>query len=166
MKLTKRSFSKFYDKFAPKVYRFILFKVGKPEVAQDITSDTFLKAWQYCQRVEITYPQAVFYQMARQQIADFYRRQKVRLVSLDQEPEIVDSGLSLDEQLIQGDEQRRTLVALATLPNEQQEILTWRYIDGYSYQQIGKIISKPSGTVRVISHRALKKLKTELGERA
>lgn len=165
MKLNQRSFGKLYDKLAPRIYRFVFFKVRSAEIAQDLTHDTFLKGWQYCQKNEVKFPQAIFYQVARQQIADFWRRQKFQVVSLDAKPfEMVDEQPGLDERLAKDDELNQMFAVLATLPEDQQEILTWRYLDGYSYRQISKILNKPSGTIRVTAHRALKQLKEKWQE--
>lgn len=41
------SFTKVYDLYVERIYRFIFFKVANPEDAQDLTSEVFLKTWQY-----------------------------------------------------------------------------------------------------------------------
>jgi len=53
MDKASRQFSKIYDKYIEKIYRFIYFKVNSVEISQDLTSETFLKAWQAFQREKI-----------------------------------------------------------------------------------------------------------------
>ena len=46
MKNLRKIFSKIYDRYIDKIYRFIFFKVNSQEIAQDLTSETFLKTWE------------------------------------------------------------------------------------------------------------------------
>ena len=49
--LSKNEFSEMYDKYFPKLYKYIFFRVQNEELAEDIVSETFLKAlnnlWKY-----------------------------------------------------------------------------------------------------------------------
>src|SRR3989338_7246444 len=72
------AFGLLYDGYQPKIYRFILVKVGHREDAEDLTHQIFLKAWQHVDDYE---PRGLpfgswLYQIARNQIVDFYRTKK------------------------------------------------------------------------------------------
>lgn len=166
MRPNQRTFSCLYDKLAPKIYRFVFFKSGSREIAEDLTAEVFLKTWQYWQRdgKKIRYPQAMLYQIARHQLVDFYRKNKrYKIVSLEAMPlALLADEPSLDEQLGRKEELIQVFQALRTLKPDQQDVLIWRYLDGLSYYQIAQIIQRPKGTVRVMVHRATRGLKKRL----
>ena len=63
------AFALIYDYFAPKIYKFIYFRTGHKEVAEDILSDTFIKGWQKIN--QINSPEALsawLYQIAKNNI--------------------------------------------------------------------------------------------------
>src|SRR6186997_2352002 len=71
------AFARLYDEFAEKLFRFIFFRVGHKEVAEDVLADTFVKAWQKLNQVHS--PEALsgwLYQIAKNNIIDYYRIKK------------------------------------------------------------------------------------------
>jgi len=85
----KEAFIKVYDAYVKDVYRFVYFKVGKEEEAQDLTSMIFLKSWNYIQTNTLSDSKtlrALVYKIARTSIIDYYRESGNKLeVSLDDE---------------------------------------------------------------------------------
>ena len=68
-----QAFARLYDEFAEKLYRFVYFRVGHKEVAEDILSDTFVKAWQKIRSVSS--PESLsgwLYQIARNNVIDYF----------------------------------------------------------------------------------------------
>lgn len=156
-----KKFLEFYDILAPKVYRHILFRVNSKELAEDITSQTFLKTWQYL--VETAKPikdfRAFIYRVCNNLIIDYYRHRAKEPVLLEHdelkkiiEPEEI-SDTTYEENL------KKILKALNKLNDEQKNILIWRYLDGLSIKEIAKITNKSRNNIYVIIHRALKNLK-------
>jgi len=99
MKNLRKIFSKIYDRYIDKIYRFIFFKVNSQEIAQDLTSETFLKGWEsFKNGTKIENPQAYLYKTARNLVIDFYREKgKVQIVSADN-PLIPDPAPNLEEK--------------------------------------------------------------------
>ena len=166
----KRKFAKIYDKYVNKIYRFIFLKVDSQETAEDLTSQVFTKGWRrFKQSQDIKNPSAYLYQIARAEIADYYgKRPNFQIVSFERNP-IVNSqltdpqptaeenlGLQSDIEIMKG--------ALSQLDEDEQNIIIWRYLDGFSFKQIGQIMERPEGTVRVMVHRALKELREKMGQ--
>lgn len=105
----------------------------------------------------------MFYQVARHQVADFYRKNKYQMISLEANPlAIIDDSPPLSEVLAQEEEAGAVWKALCSLREDYREVLVWRYLDSFSYGQIARILQKPKATVRVIVHRALKNLKQKV----
>ena len=81
------AFSQFYDSYVSKIYRFIFFKVSSEVEAQDLTSEVFLKTWQYLNSgEEINDLNAWVYRLARNTVIDWYRRQNKQPLALEQQP--------------------------------------------------------------------------------
>ena len=95
----RKIFSSIYDKYVDKIYRFIFIKVSSQEIAEDLTSETFLRGWQvFKEREDIENPPAFLYQIARNLIIDHYREKgKAKIVSAEYTP-IVDPREDLEEK--------------------------------------------------------------------
>lgn len=163
----QKEFSKIYDQYIAKIYRFIFLKVNSQETAQDLTSETFTRAWSKFNDNQDPNPkvrnwQAFLYQIARNLLTDFYREKgKFQIISASAVAEPA-ADLNLEEKAILGSDMEQVRIGLAKLGEEQQEIIIWRYLDGLSNKEIAEILNKPEGTVRVIVHRALEALRQAL----
>src|SRR4030042_3523102 len=96
----RKEFSKIYDQYIKKIYRFIFVKVESQEATQDLCSETFLKCWEYYKdnsdRIENI--SAFIYRVARNLVTDHYRAKgRTQTVS----PEFVaiaDPGAGIEEK--------------------------------------------------------------------
>ena len=88
-------FSEIYDQYVTKIYRFIYLKVSTQEIAEDLSSEVFLRLYRHVQKNNPTIEnaQAFLYQIARNVVADHYRGRKVTVVSIEKTTiEIEDIG--------------------------------------------------------------------------
>ncbi len=182
-KINEQQFLELYDKNVGKIYRYIFFRVGSEEQAQDLTSEVFLKSWQYLNNQQSTpnnpsnltgqavnskqlkNPRAFFYQVARNLIVDFYRQRDKAPLSLE---EIADKSIAdkiADKKDGPMEEISRTLElelvkkALIQLNADYQEIIIWRYLDELEIKEMAEILDKSEGAVRTLLSRALASLK-------
>jgi len=169
----RKTFSRIYDQYVDKLYRFVFLRVSSQEVAEDLTSKVFLKGWEAfknsgnCGENTINNPQAFLYQIARNTVVDYYReRGKAQIVSAEYAPQIADPRINLEEKTAVNSDLAMVKGALQNLKEEYQKVVIWHYLDDLSISEIAKILDKPEGTIRVTLHRALKKLKNELIEEA
>lgn len=164
--ISERQFSELYDAHVGKIYRYIFFRVGSEEQAQDLTSEVFLKSWQHLNSQQLKNPRAFFYQVARNLITDFYRQRDKAPLSLE---DIADKSIA-DKKDDPMEEVSRTLEfesikkALIQLNADYQEIIIWRYLDELEIKEIAEILGKSEGAVRVLLSRALAGLKEVLGK--
>lgn len=164
---TQKNFSKIYDQHISRIYRFVYLRVSSKDIAQDITSETFTRAWNKF-RADNPEPKVknwtgFLYQIARNLITDFYReRARVQIISASYASVLTDSSMGLEEKAFLSSEVEQIRSVLVQLGQEQQEVVIWRYIDGLSIREIASILDKPEGTVRVIIHRALKEVRKNL----
>lgn len=148
-----------YDRYVTQLYRFILFKVGDAEEAKELTSDTFLKAWEYLMDgdKEVKNIAGLLYTIARSTVADSYRKKKLELIPLDDAPDIADRKLLASIEA--GEEVKATLAAISKLKDEYREALVMKHIDGLSNSEIAVALAKSAGATRVLLHRATEALK-------
>ncbi|OGY47135.1 MAG: hypothetical protein A3J62_00075 [Candidatus Buchananbacteria bacterium RIFCSPHIGHO2_02_FULL_38_8] len=151
------AFGLLFDRYSKKIYRFVYYKVATKELAEDFTSQCFLKAWeQISTGVKVANFQAWMYKIARNQVIDYYRtreREELPLIYRDEDIESelkVDPDKNLDSQNLEK--------ILLELKSDIREIVVLKFIEGLSIKEISRIVDKSSANVRVIIHRALKEL--------
>ena len=158
---SQRVFVVAFDKLAPKLYRFCLLRVSSKELAEDLVSQTFLRAWEYLQSGQKikSYP-AFLYRVLRNLIVDHWRDKHSKIISLDEDVinALVDYG-QMPEKLSRSIEFKRIIEAMGKLPEDQQEILHWRFVDGLSAKEISKISGKKTSAIYVCIYRSTQKLK-------
>jgi len=164
------AFSKVYDLYAEKIYRYIFFKVRTEEDAQDLTSEVFLKTWQYINESgkDVKNLNALFYKIARNLVVDYYRKLSQQEVLLDQE--VLEKQQSLtskkDLQDVESKIQMEKVEEkLKELKEEYRDAIILRYVEQLSIKEIAVILEKKSGAVRVILYRALNVLKELMEEK-
>lgn len=163
------SYAKLYDAYVEQIYRFVYFKVSSHEEAEDITSEVFLKAWHYVQEgKEIKSFSGLLYRIARNSIIDLYRRKSSKPESqLDDQ---IENGFDPSDkgkwfsELTNKLEAEKVLKALKKLKQEYREVITLKYVDELTIEEIAEIVGKGKINVRVTLHRALKKLQEFLKE--
>lgn len=164
MSKKQKIFSKIYDRYIDKIYRFIFLKVSSQEIAEDLCSETFLRGWETFREDQnkIENPQAFLYQVARNLVIDHYREKgRTQIVSADYVP-IADPRANFEEKSFLNSDLARIKVVLADLKGDYQEVIIWHYIDDLSISEIAKMENKSEGAVRVMLHRALKTLQNNL----
>ncbi len=155
------AFGKLYDAYVQRIYRFVYFKVASTEEAQDLTSETFLKLWDYLQSGKsVSHLGALTYRIARNLVIDHHRSRQ-ETASLDAEERLMSlpdvAGLAKIERSA---ELSHVLAAVRLLKDDHREALVMRYIDGMTPTEIATVIGKSPGAVRVLLHRSLETVRT------
>ena len=162
----KQAFIEAYDLYIEQIYRFIYFKVGDRDEAEDIVSMVFLKCWNYIYEGNLgDYHtlKSLLYKIARNTIIDHYRKnQNRKSVSLDdiaQTPVAIDTDSSPEEKAaVAFDIQVVIEEKLPLLKEEYREVIILRFINELSISEIAAVLGKTNGNIRVIIHRALESL--------
>ena len=167
MEELKNQFSKIYDQNIEKIFRFVYLKVNSQEIAEDITSKVFLKAWKtFCEPdFKLENESAFLYQIARNAVVDHYREKgRNKNVSADIGPEITDPRTNIQDMAILSADVSLIKKAIQKLDKDHQDIIIWHYLDDMPISHIAKLLNKPEGTVRVMLHRGLKKIRVIVQE--
>ncbi len=153
-----------YDQYLDSIYRFVYFKVGDKDEAQDLTSAIFLKTWNYIQKNKVRPKtlKSLIYKIARNAIIDHYRGKNNSQSSIDDlgdNLKILDEKQDLEKKIeieldIQVVEEK-----LMELKDEYREVIILRFTEEFSISEIAVILEKTKGNTRVLIYRALKALK-------
>lgn len=148
-------FESLYEKYAPAVRRFALFLSGDAMMADDITSDTFVRAWLAQERIREVTVKSYLLMIARNVYRDLQRR-AWRKSELDEET--ADAKISAREHFEQKEELAAVMASLQELPEIDRTILLMRALDDMPYEEIAATLEIPVTTAKVKVHRARAKL--------
>ncbi|MDD5072059.1 MAG: sigma-70 family RNA polymerase sigma factor [Patescibacteria group bacterium] len=156
------SFPELYDKYVRKIFNFIYFKTHHKETAEDLTSQTFLKALKNLDQFDRE--KGLFstwlYQIARNQVVDFYRSKKNE-VNIDDVWDLAGNDDILRD-LDTAQKLKKVQEYLKKLRPEQREIVLLRVWEGMSYKEIAEALGKDEAHCRVIFSRAIGALKSQM----
>jgi RNA polymerase sigma-70 factor, ECF subfamily len=144
-------FSELYQKHAADVYRFALYLTGEKSEAEDITSETFVRAWTSPEPIRAATVKGYLFTIAR----NLHRqglRKKLRHVELDEE--MRDPSRSPEARAAAGAELRTVFAGLQQLPEEDRAALLMRANEGLSYDEISQALGLSLASVKVKIHRA------------
>jgi RNA polymerase sigma-70 factor (ECF subfamily) len=172
-RMDRAALSMLYTRFLPVVYRYILARVGDPHHAEDLTSETFFAAIESIQRTraadELGFA-AWILGIARNQVAMHFRQRRTRemapsLAVLDQRSATGDEGDPL-EIITAREAWDEVATALRGLTEEQQAVVLYRCVLGYSAEDVAQLLGKNAGAIRALQFRALEALSRVLGATA
>lgn len=161
------AFGELYDMYVDRVYRHVYYRVSNVADAEDLTQQVFVKAWKAIGRYKKAASPFIAWliTISHNLVVDFYRTKKEKTY-LDAEV-VADNLASSPEQLTEARfEQQHLRRAIHQLRGEQQQVVLLRFIEGFGYEEIASLMDKKEGTIRVIQHRALLKLRHILEEEA
>ena len=162
------SYAVLYDKYVEPIYRFVYFKISNKEEAEDVTSEVFLKAWDYLTKnkdIEIKSFRALVYAIARNKIVDVYRDRAKRKELPREEAVGINSKTDLHHETAVSQDAEQLLETIKSLKQEYQDVIHLRHVEGLSTKEIAEVLDKKASSVRVTLHRAINKLKELLEDK-
>ena len=144
-----------YERYAGDVRRFALYLSGNVGMADEITSDTFVRAWIAADRIRQPTVKSYLFAIARNAYTDLWRR-AAHHTQLDEN--MPDSRIGPQTQMELSAEVRAVLAALQQLPEMDRTVLLMRALDEMPYEDIAETLGIPTATAKVKVHRARLKL--------
>lgn len=159
------AFGQLYDICFDKIYAYIYRKTGDRQLAEDLTSDTFMKALANIKGYQYTGQPFVawLYRIASNLVTDHYRARRPT-ASLDEGLQVAASGISPEEAALALDDQQAVARAIQTLSPDQQDVVLMRFSGDMRLKEIAQAIGKTEGAVKALMFRALGSLKGKLTE--
>lgn len=159
-------FALLYQRTYPAVLGFLRLLVGAPDVAEDLTAQTFEKALRHFDEVRAPESaRAWLFRIARNCAADYFRRAQPA-VSLERLlPEDHPQAEAVEAGAIAHEEQRDLLTALSRLPEREREVIGLKFVAQLSNREIARALQMPEGTVGSTLYRALRRLRAAFAEK-
>jgi RNA polymerase sigma-70 factor (ECF subfamily) len=165
------AFGEIYDRYLDTVYRYIYFRVGGKALAEDLTSEAFLRALRRIGNVTWQGRDlgAWLITIARNLIADHYKSGRSRLEVCTPElaaEDHIDHGASgqPETQVIDHLTNKTLLEAVSQLGQEQQDCIVLRFLDGLSVSETAAAMGKNDGAIKALQYRAVRALARLLPE--
>lgn len=161
----REAFGELYERYAEKIYSYIYFRTSNHHDAEDLAARVFFRAMAHIESyTERGVPfQAWLYRIAHNLVANWHRDQgRRRIIPLD---EFIASNIKSDlpdKQAEESEEREALKRAINRLPEERQQLLALKFVDGLSNVEIGEIMDRTEGAIKSLYHRTLIALRDEL----
>lgn len=158
------AFGALYDRYVAQIYRFASARLRSPDAAEDVTSEVFFKALRALPRYRSTgHPfSAWLYQIAANAIADHHRSHRRPEAELDEAGEVAMDGPGLEATVLARAEAKRVWSAIAALPAQQRTAMTLKYAEDLRLAEIGVIMGKSEGAIKLLIHRGTRSVRAAL----
>jgi len=155
------AFGRLYDQYVDSVFRYVLFRVGDRTLAEDVTSETFLRAFRRI--ASISYQGrdvgAWFVTIARNLVLDHVKSSRFKLEVATAEP---DDGRSVESgpenQVMTQLTHVELLRCVQQLGDDQRECIVLRFLQGLSVSETANVMGRNEGAIKALQHRAVRRL--------
>jgi RNA polymerase sigma-70 factor (TIGR02952 family) len=161
------AFGLLYDRYVDVVFRFIYYRVNDRALAEDFTSETFLRALRRISTISYQGRDigAWFVTIARNIVLDHVKSARHRLeITTADTIEGRDSVPSPEAAVLEGLSSTHLMNAVNQLGEEQRDCVVLRFMQGFSVSETAAVMGKNDGAIKALQHRAVRKLAELVGE--
>ncbi len=155
------AFGELYDRYVDAVFRYVLFRVGDRSLAEDVTSETFLRAFRRINSISYQGRDvgAWFVTIARNIVLDHVKSSRFRLEVSTADP---DDGQAVavgpETQVLANIAHAELLSCVEQLGDDQRECIVLRFLQGLSVAETAEIMNRNAGAIKALQHRAVRRL--------
>lgn len=163
----RQAFGRLYDEYGDTVFRYVYYRVGSRDMAEDLTSETFLRALRRIGTISYQGRDigAWFVTIARNIILDHLKSARNRLeVTTADTVEGDQREPSPESAVVELLTNERLMAAVNQLGDEQRECVMLRFIQGFSVAETAAVMGKNDGAIKALQHRAVRKLAELVGD--
>ncbi|WP_081390634.1 sigma-70 family RNA polymerase sigma factor [Paenibacillus odorifer] len=163
--MSKEEFTRMYDTYYQRVYKYISYRINNHHVSEDICSQVFETVM--CKYYSFSQEKSNFevwlFAIVRNAVTDYFRAQKKRsYTSLDSLLELIFPKPSPEELAIREDNNQALFKALSKLREKERNIIAMKYGAGLKNSEIAQIMGVSESNIGVVVYRSLKKLHISL----
>lgn len=154
---------KIYKEFYPKVYQYLVNRMGSVEDAEDMAQTVFLKIFTKLDTFDAgkSSLSTWIFNITRNSLIDHQRSMTLRIH--EEIPDtLADDGPDMLDNLIMEQEQERLADALERLTMEERDLIILHYYKEYTLLKVAELMRKPYGQIKRLHMKALQKLKFQL----
>ncbi len=157
------SFAALYHTHVQVIYRYIMYRVNDQDIAEDLTSEVFIRALEGLPKYTNQGKPFVswLYRIAHARVVDFYRQSK-RRPQTDIEAVPIAVQMDMDIKVMRRQAAQILREAIATLTDEQQQVIILRFVEGMSINEVASIMDKRANAIKALQHRGLRSLARHL----
>jgi RNA polymerase sigma-70 factor (TIGR02952 family) len=155
------AFGKLYDRYVDQIFRFIFYRVNDRALAEDFTSETFLRALRRISTINYQGRDigAWFMTIARNIVFDHTKSARFRLeLTMGEAVETTDTEASPETVVLAHLTNTRLLAAVNQLGEEQKECIVLRFLHGFSVAETAQAMGKNEGAIKALQYRAVRAL--------
>jgi RNA polymerase sigma-70 factor, ECF subfamily len=155
------AFGQLYDHYVSGVFRFIYYRVGSRQLAEDLTSETFVRGLRAVQRFNWQGKDfgAWLTTIARNLITDHFKSSRSRLeIVSDDVPESRSTASSPEDDVLALISNEMLFKAISSLPPEQRDCVLMRFIQGMSIAETAAALKRSEGAIKQLQLRAVRSL--------
>lgn len=164
-RLETQALAEIYDTYSPGIYRYGMRRLGDMSLAEDCVAETFARFLKTLQdrRGPRDHLQAYLYRIAHNWIVDLFRRNE-KVIELS---DTIRSEADIpEEEAAKRIRQKQVRKAIRHLTPNQQQVISLKYLEDWSNEEVAQAMKKPVGAVKSMQHRALKSLHKLLAEKS
>ena len=157
----KEAFGELYDHYQSSVYRFLYYRVGTAQTAEDLTAETFFRALRGMSAFRWQGKDfgAWLMTIARNLAADHFKAGRTRLEFATEDTHTLDSTTDGPESEVLAQLTNESLLrALRDLPTEQRECLIMRFLQGLSIAETADVLGRSTGAIKQLQLRGVRNL--------
>ncbi|WP_332643875.1 sigma-70 family RNA polymerase sigma factor [Aeromicrobium sp.] len=161
------AYGQLYDHYVSGVFRFIYYRVSSQQLAEDLTSETFVRGLRAIQRFNWQGKDfgAWLTTIARNLVADHFKSSRARLEIVSETiPEGKTVVASPEQEVLSLISNEMLFEAVNSLPNEQRDCVLMRFIQGLSIAQTAAALGRSEGAVKQLQLRAVRSLAKTVSE--
>lgn len=154
------AFGRLYDRYVDVVHRYVLFRVHDRPLAEDLTSETFVRALRRLHTVSYQGRDvgAWFVTIARNLVLDHVKSSRVRLEVTSGEMLDPGSDEGPEAEVVRAAVARAVLACVDQLGDDQRECVLLRFVQGLSLAETAAAMGRREGAVKALQHRAVRRL--------
>jgi RNA polymerase sigma-70 factor (TIGR02952 family) len=155
------AFGRLYDHYVSMVHRYVYYRVGDRATAEDVTSETFVRALRRIDSLSFQGRDvgAWLVTIARNIVLDHVKSSRYRLEVTTADMRDADRATDGPEDaVLQHLTNRELLACVQQLGSEQQECIVLRFVHGLSVSETAEIMGKKDGAIKALQHRAVRRL--------
>lgn len=170
----QQAYTEIVNRYRKQIYHFIYRMVKDDAQAEDLTQETFIKAFRALASFNSNYAFTTWlYKIASNNCIDHFRKKRLSTYSLDTpmkskdgelKRDFADSDQGPESEMISKEKKTQIETAIESLPEKYRKAILLRHTKDKSYEEIAEILNVPLGTVKVRIFRAREMLKSQLKE--
>lgn len=165
MQYDEAALSELYDRYEAKIFNYIYRRTGDEAVAEDFTSQVFLKMLESIRDQKAWHSSfsGWLYRIAHNLVIDHYRRKgRHDAVELEEASPSISDEESLEVEVENKLTAERLRSAIQRLTEEQAEVVSLRFLEGYSISEVAAMTNRSEGAVKALQYRAVTTLRSLL----